>query len=47
MKHEIHRRIHRNDSCACNSGKKFKHCCIKEKGKKAITKITFEIPEKP
>ena len=38
---EIFRRIHRNDSCACGSDKKFKKCCLKEHGKKALTKITI------
>ena len=29
---KIEKKVGRNEQCPCNSGKKFKHCCIGKKG---------------
>lgn len=40
IERKVIQKIQRNDSCACGSGLKFKHCCIKKQGKGAkVTRI--------
>jgi len=34
-----HKGIKRNDICPCNSGKKFKKCCINKRGIKEVNSV--------
>lgn len=43
--HSMYRNLGRNDPCPCESGEKYKHCCMRENGiLRPHMEITFSVP---
>jgi hypothetical protein len=46
--HSRYRHVGRNDKCPCESGKKYKHCCLKEEGVlRPHVEFDFQFPLPP